>query len=51
MKKFALISGDSNPLHTDKEYAEKSIFKQRISHGMLAMGFIQNHFDELSMKI
>ena len=33
---FAGISGDFNPLHTDASFAEKTPFKQRIAHGMLA---------------
>ena len=32
---FAELSGDLNPLHTDTAYAETTIFKQRIVHGML----------------
>jgi len=32
---FAKISGDMNPIHLDKEYASKSIFKKRIIHGFL----------------
>ena len=34
---FAGISGDYNPLHTDQTFAEKTPFKQRIAHGMLAV--------------
>ena len=37
---FAQISGDTNPVHLDKEYAAKSIFKERIAHGMLTAGLI-----------
>src|SRR5262245_28548136 len=33
---FAGLSGDFNPLHTDATFAEKTPFKQRIAHGMLA---------------
>ncbi len=37
---FAQISGDTNPLHLDKEYASKSLFKERVAHGMLTAGLI-----------
>ena len=33
---FAGLSGDYNPLHTDAIFAQKTPFKQRIAHGMLA---------------
>ena len=38
--KFAEVSGDTNPLHLDSSYAEKTRFKQRVAHGMLSAGFI-----------
>lgn len=37
---FAGISGDSNPLHLDSEYAKHTLFKGRIAHGMLTASFI-----------
>jgi 3-hydroxybutyryl-CoA dehydratase len=37
---FAGITGDFNPVHVNNEYAEKSMFKGRIAHGMLTAGFI-----------
>ena len=37
---YAGITGDFNPVHIDKEYAEKTMFKSRIAHGMLSAGFI-----------
>lgn len=33
--KFAEISGDYNPLHTDQKYANSVKFQSRIAHGML----------------
>lgn len=37
---FAGISGDSNPVHLDAEYASKSRFGRRIAHGMLTASFL-----------
>jgi 3-hydroxybutyryl-CoA dehydratase len=33
--KFAEVTGDTNPLHLDDEFARESIFEGRIAHGML----------------
>ena len=32
---FSAVSGDTNPLHQNEEFAEQTRFKQRIVHGML----------------
>jgi len=37
---FASITGDFNPIHIDESYAQKSIFKSPIAHGILSAGFI-----------
>jgi len=37
---FARISGDYNPLHLEKDFADRTIFKGRIAHGMLVAGLI-----------
>lgn len=37
---FAGVSGDTNPVHLDQDYAAGTMFKGRIAHGMLAAGFI-----------
>jgi 3-hydroxybutyryl-CoA dehydratase len=37
---FAGVSGDTNPVHIDAEHAAKSMFKERIAHGMLSASLI-----------
>jgi 3-hydroxybutyryl-CoA dehydratase len=37
VQKFAEISGDFNPAHFNDDYASKTIFKNRIAHGMISV--------------
>ena len=37
---FAEVSTDSNPVHLDQAYAEGTMFKGRIAHGMLAGAYV-----------
>jgi 3-hydroxybutyryl-CoA dehydratase len=37
---YCAVSGDTNPVHTNAEYAGKSRFGQRIAHGMLTAGLV-----------
>ncbi|HZF76229.1 MAG TPA: MaoC family dehydratase [Acetobacteraceae bacterium] len=37
---FAAVTGDTNPMHLNEEYARTSRFGERIAHGMLAAGLI-----------
>jgi 3-hydroxybutyryl-CoA dehydratase len=37
---YSAVSGDTNPLHINAEYAAQSRFGQRIAHGMLTAGLI-----------
>ena len=37
---FAAVTGDTNPMHLNAEYAKGTIFGERIAHGMLAAGLI-----------
>jgi acyl dehydratase len=36
---FAGLTGDYNPMHTDAEYAKKSLAGQRVAHGMLTLSY------------
>ncbi|WP_239422046.1 MaoC family dehydratase [Bacillus sp. CGMCC 1.16541] len=45
---FAGITGDFNPVHVDAEYAEQTMFKERIAHGLLTGSFIST---VLGMKL
>ena len=37
---FAGISGDTNPVHLNEEFAKETMFHGRIAHGMLSASFI-----------
>ncbi len=37
---FAGVSGDTNPVHLDEDFASKTIFEGRIAHGMLTASLI-----------
>jgi 3-hydroxybutyryl-CoA dehydratase len=37
---FAGISGDTNPVHLNSEFADETVFEGRIAHGMLIASFI-----------
>ena len=37
---YAKASGDLNPIHLDKSFAKKSIFKNTIAHGMMIGGIL-----------
>ena len=37
---FGEATGDMNPVHFDEDYARKTVFRGRVAHGALAIGFI-----------
>merc|ERR1711991_1030489 len=37
---FAELTGDNNPVHTNNEFAERTIFRKKIAHGFLSASFI-----------
>ena len=40
VKKFVELTGDDNPLHVNKAFAKKTIYKDTVAHGMLGASFI-----------
>lgn len=40
VRKFVEMTGDDNPLHVDRAYAETTAFKDIVVHGMLGASFI-----------
>jgi acyl dehydratase len=36
---FAGLTGDTNPMHTDAEYAKTTQFGERVAHGMLGLSY------------
>ena len=41
---FAGVSGDTNPVHLNDDYAKNTMFKSRIAHGMFGAGLISAVF-------
>jgi 3-hydroxybutyryl-CoA dehydratase len=37
---FGEATGDMNPVHFDEEFARKTIFRGRVAHGALSIGYI-----------
>lgn len=40
VKRFVAMTGDDNPLHVDRDYAEQTPFRDIVVHGMLGASFI-----------
>jgi len=47
VNRFAEVTGDKNPVHTDAEYASKTMFKRPIMHGMLSASLFSKVFGTL----
>ncbi|CAN5770228.1 MaoC/PaaZ C-terminal domain-containing protein [soil metagenome] len=46
---FAGLSGDFNPLHTDEEFASKTMFGTRIAHGLLGLSIASGLINQLGI--
>ena len=47
VNRFAEVTGDKNPVHTDAEFAAKTLFKVPIMHGMLGAALFSKVFGVL----
>ena len=47
VKRFAEVTGDTNPVHTDPEYAAKTLFRRPVMHGMLGASLLSKVFGTL----
>ena len=44
--RYAILSGDMNPLHLDPEFAKTTKFGKTIGHGMMSLAFISQSMRE-----
>lgn len=47
VNRFAEVTGDRNPVHSDPAYAAKTMFKRPIMHGMLGASLMSKVFGTL----
>ncbi len=40
ISRYAIVSGDHNPLHTDPGFATTTLFGRTIAHGMMTLAFV-----------
>lgn len=44
VKKFATLSGDTNPIHLDDEYSSNTKYGKRVAHGLISASFFSAIF-------
>lgn len=47
VNRFAEVTGDKNPVHTDPVYAAKTLFRKPVMHGMLGAALFSKVFGTL----
>lgn len=50
IKQYAELSGDHNPLHQDKDFAQSAGLKSPIAHGMLSLGLATSALSQWGLK-
>lgn len=45
VNRYAQVSGDHNPLHTDPEFAATTMFGRTIAHGMMTLCFLSDSME------
>lgn len=40
IERFSLLTGDRSPLHTEKDFARRSMYRGAVAHGMLPIAFL-----------
>ena len=45
VERYAQVSGDFNPMHLDPEVARRTMFGERVAHGMLVAGLVHRFLD------
>ncbi|WP_307067656.1 MaoC family dehydratase [Alkalibacillus filiformis] len=54
IRQYALLTGDDNPIHLEREEAERQGFQAPIAHGLLTMGLVMDmtsRFTQEGMRI
>lgn len=44
VRRFSELSGDTNPIHLDKEYAKETRYKKNIAHGLMCASYFSGIF-------
>ena len=44
VRKFSELSGDTNPIHLDEQYAKETRYKKNIAHGLMCASYFSGIF-------
>jgi acyl dehydratase len=49
VRAFAELTGDKNPIHLDRAFAAKTVFKEPVAHGILGLAFAAGLLSQLEI--